>query len=82
MTMTLTNNKTGESIASYDPDKPQWWITSFNPAFQDQKSSDLTAEYVVDFSGDTGMYGKFSEQWSNDKRWTFDPVNHTAKLEF
>ena len=52
MSMTLKDNK-GNLIASYNPSDPQWWITSFNPAFQNMKAENLRASFTVDFSGNT-----------------------------
>jgi hypothetical protein len=63
MPMTLTLDYNGKQIISYNPKKvdPQifdplrkstdkWWVTGFNPDYQDVKANQLTATYTVDFS--------------------------------
>lgn len=84
MTMELRNNE-GELIASYSPDEPQWWITSFNPYYQKVQACTLTATYTVDFSNSKGMYRAFinSSSFTRDKRWTKSKTDpYTVILTF
>lgn len=67
--MTLSLDYNGKQIISYDPKKvdpkifdplrkstDKWWVTGFNPDYQDVKASQLTATYTVDFSGKQDLY--------------------------
>ncbi len=94
MPMTLNLDYKGEEIISYDPvrddpkgqDTDKWWVTGFNPEYQDVQASDLTATYTIDFSGKKDMYDEFYKKYGQgidkDSRWSFDPKNNTAKFEF
>ena len=57
-------------------------MTGFNPKYENVQANDLTATYTIDFSGNKGMYNKFSETWSDDKRWSFDSKPYTATFTF
>ena len=49
--MSMTLNYDGNQIASYNPSDPLWWITSFNPAYQNVNANDLSASfYFMPFS--------------------------------
>lgn len=81
MSMSLSD-ATGE-IASYAPDEPQWWITSFNPNVQDPSAASLSATFTVDFSGNEGMFEAFRDAHGGpNSLWTFNPRNSNAKLDF
>ncbi|OPX45078.1 hypothetical protein CLHUN_09650 [Ruminiclostridium hungatei] len=89
MPMTLTLYYNGKQIISYDPKKvdpkifdplrkntDKWWVTGFNPDYQDVKASQLKATYTVDFSGKQDLYKYFIkskdyldsiDQWSISK---------------
>jgi hypothetical protein len=90
MPMTLTLDYKGEQIISYDPKKDdpegqntdKWWMTGFNPYYQDAQVSDLTTTYTVDFTGKEDMYNAFYDTWSDDKRWKFDTETYTATFTF
>lgn len=81
MTLTLNDNN-GNQILSFSPSNNQWWITGFNPYYQDVQASNLIATYTVNFSGNKDMYDKFYSTWRRDKRWTFDSKNYKATLTF
>ena len=84
MSMELRNTK-GELIASYSPDEPQWWITSFNPYYQKVQACNLNVTYTVDFSGSKGMYHAFtnSSSFTKDKRWSKSKTEpYMVVLEF
>jgi hypothetical protein len=79
MTMTLRYTD-GTHIASYTPQEPQWWITSFNPYHQGVNANDLIASFTVDFSSNIGMFDAFYKQWGGDSPWIFDHSTHKAIL--
>lgn len=86
MPMTLTLEYEGKQIISYDPKKDdpkdqntkKWWVTGFNPSYQDKKASELTATFTIDFSGKEGMYNAFIKSDSyldNIDRWSISKDN-------
>ena len=83
MKMTLTLNDTnGNQLFSYNPSEKQWWITGFNPYYQDVNASDLIATYTITFD-DIEMFMAFYRAWYGvDDRWSFDFDTYTAKLVF
>ena len=99
MPMTLTLDYNGKEIISYDPKKvdpkifdplrkstDKWWVTGFNPDYQDKEAGDLTATYTVDFSDKKDLYDDFYKKYGQgkdkDSRWTFDPKTNVAKFKF
>ncbi|EGD45647.1 hypothetical protein Cpap_0006, partial [Ruminiclostridium papyrosolvens DSM 2782] len=100
MPMTLTLDYNGKQIISYDPRKvdpkindplrestDKWWVTGFNPDYQNVKASQLTATYTVDFSDKQDLYRAFYDTWngvydSAGSKWSFDDKNYSAKLIF
>jgi hypothetical protein len=93
--MNLSVDYQGKNIITYVPewDDPQifdplrkstdkWWITGFNPNYQDVKASQLTATYTVDFSGKEGMYNAFYSIWKKDDRWKFNSKTYKATFTF
>ena len=90
MPMTLNLDYNGKQIIAYDPKKDdpkgqspdKWWVTGFNPNYQNVQASNLTTTYTVNFSGKEGMYNDFSNTWSDDKRWNFNAQTHTATFTF
>ena len=83
MSMTLTDTL-GNLIASYSPTDYQWWITSFNPFYQEIRAGDLRVTYIIDFSEDIDMFKALFDQYSglDDSPWTFDKEKHIATLNF
>lgn len=98
MPMTLTLDYKGERIISYDPKKvdpkifdslrkstDKWWVTGFNPDYQDVKASDLKATYTATFNTKAmydNFYKKYGQGKDKDSRWTFDPKTNTGKFKF
>ena len=68
--MALWLDYNGANIITYIPDEYTWWITGFNPYYQNVKANELTATYAIRFL-DYGMYAAFRAQYSQDTRWTF-----------
>jgi hypothetical protein len=91
MPMTLTLDYNGNQIISYDPtrDDPEgqnpnkWWVTGFNPNYQEPAISKLKATYTLNFSGKEDMYKSFNNKWNGrDDRWSFDDKTHIATFIF
>jgi RHS repeat-associated protein len=68
-------------IINYMPQHRQWWITGFNPDYQNVFAHDLTACFVLEFTN-RGMYLALKQAVSNDTRWTFYDSRHTAVFTF
>ncbi|OJX69199.1 MAG: hypothetical protein BGO94_11640 [Micrococcales bacterium 72-143] len=80
--MSMTLDYRGATIGSYSPAEKQWWCTTFVPAVQDPALNDIHATFTVDFSGDTGMFEAFQNEWHDSSYWNFDTKNHTATLRY
>lgn len=83
MTMTLTlTDRNGNQLFSYSPNEKQWWVTGFNPYYQDVNASDLIATYTITFI-DEAMFKAFYQAWYGvSKNWSFDVDTLTATLVF
>lgn len=84
MKMSMSLSYQGNVIATYNPSDPQWWITSFNPDYKNVDASNLSVSFTVNFSGNTGMFDDFYNEWSGKSNtpWTFDKKNYTATLNY
>ena len=51
----------------YEPGDPQWWITGFNPEYQDVKYQDLRVEGMIDFSKEPGLWEAFMKEYARYK---------------
>lgn len=78
MSIALYDKRTGEQIFSYDPSDAQWWITGFNPAYQDYYEGNLWVEGSIDFSQEPEMWEAFIAEYGGKKDWCFDEENYTA----
>jgi hypothetical protein len=67
MTMMMGVLYEGVNIIWYAPSEKQWWITSFNPAYQNVNANQLTAVFGLVFN-DSAMYSAFYNQYKNDSR--------------
>ena len=76
MTLQLTD-KEGNVIFYYEPEDTQWWITGFNPAYQDMKAEDLIVQGTVDFSQNPELFYLFMEEYYDEKGWCFDEESKT-----
>lgn len=54
MPMTMSLKYNGEEIANYSEE--HWWITSFNPYYQNKSASNLSITYTIDFTGNETLY--------------------------
>ena len=76
MTLSLYNKNTGEKIFEYNPADPQWWITGFNPKYQDVNEDDLEVRGSIDFSENEELWNAFCTDEMKKKRgWCFDEEN-------
>ena len=51
----------------YEPGNPQWWITGFNPEYQDVKYQDLRVEGMIDFSKEPELWEVFYNRYAGFK---------------
>ncbi|MBE5969325.1 MAG: DUF4474 domain-containing protein [Lachnospiraceae bacterium] len=65
MDITVTNTM-GRKIMEYNPKETQWWITGFNPQFQDMKQEDLLAIGLVDFKDEPELWEGFLAEFFKD----------------
>ena len=87
MSMSLALNYTGYSfkrktIITYNPWFNVWWLTGFNPFYQNVSAKNLTATYVLRFGKDKKqLFADFYNQ-CKDKRWSFLASNYIATFTF
>ena len=82
MTLKLVDSN-GTTIFDYQPTENQWWVTGFNPSYQNVLACELTATYTIDFTGRTKMFENFKFSIDpSDKRWEFDTLNKLATFVF
>ena len=81
MWMGLIVSYNGECIIDYFPEADQWWITGFNPKYQNVSANDLVATIGVGFNN-SDMYYAFKRQWCADSRWSFYDSLKLAIIEF
>ena len=58
-------DKSGRQIMKYEPGDPQWWITGFNPEYQDVKYQNLRAEGMIDFSKEPELWDAFIKTYGS-----------------
>lgn len=84
MTMTLKHN--GKDIASYKPSTKQWWITSFNPYYQNVTAGHLTVSVTINFSSKKKLFDDFYHKYgvgrNKSNRWKFETKNYKATLTY
>ena len=79
MQLNLTYN--GNTIIDYKPSEKQWWITGFNPYYQDVKSNYLKATFKVKFNSDA-MYKQFYNYNKRQSETKYDSSNRTVTIKF
>jgi len=75
MTLTLTHKTKGVIVNNWTD--RTWWITAFNPKYQNVKASDLVATYTVKFEN-ANMFKEFEK--TKAKGWSFNSNTNTATL--
>ncbi len=79
MTLSLYDKNTGDKIFEYSPDDPQWWITGFNPEYQDVDMNDLEVRGSIDFSENQKLWEAFcTGKMKGNEGWCFDEENKVA----
>ena len=81
MTMSITVYYENSRIIGYSPGEKQWWITGFNPNYQNVNANDLSVMYQIRFN-DPQMYEAFKRQLGYDTRWSFYDYLGLAVLQF
>ena len=72
----------GANILWYAPSEKQWWITGFNPAYQNKKASQLTAVFGINFNSQS-MYDAFYGAYKSDSRiYAFIPSERGVVIKF
>ena len=46
------------------PTEPQWWITGFNPEYQDVNYKNLRVEGMIDFSREPRLWGQVYNKYA------------------
>ena len=75
-------------IGRYEPTKPQWWITIFNPQYQDDIGPEhLHLKCIIKFDAlrFAAIYSEARNGPDKDKYkkyWTFNNITKTAVLRF
>jgi hypothetical protein len=71
MKMTLKLQYNGSTIIDWQPTAKQWWITGFNPNYQNKNASTPKATDTVAFTNTT-MYNAFKAKWNiTGSGWSF-----------
>ncbi len=78
MTLKLYDNRNGEWVFFYNPDEPQWWITGFNPEYQDRDANELDVYGSIDFSEEPELWKAFFDEYRGREGWCFDEENMVA----
>ncbi len=83
MKMELRLMYKGKTIIDYKPAAKQWWITGFNPYYQDVKLNQLKATFKVKFNK-KGMFTKFynSTKRKTESGTTYNTKTNTATITF
>lgn len=73
MTLELYD-KEGDPIFEYQPDENQWWITGFNPSYQETDAGDLSVAGTIDFSDFPELWQSFYKKYGSQSEYkdTFD----------
>lgn len=80
--MTLHASINGKTtILDWNPGKPNWWITGWNPEFQDVAEENILLSGTINFSGHDDLWEAFYNKYNNiDDRLTFNPDIHTVNF--
>lgn len=79
MQLTLTSSDKTIQYFDYYPSDNQWWITGFNPQFQDVYAHEMIMTLTINFSSRPDLFEGFQNRYDNDiSPWTFN--GETATL--
>ncbi len=71
-----------QQIVDWNPDDTQWWITGFNPYYQNVQASQLTAYATIDFSDHSALWDAFYEKFGYRKDWNFNEEEQRATIKW
>lgn len=82
MPMYLNLKYNGKQIVDYKAQA--WWITGFNPYYQNKKSGSLTAKFSIYFPSTSkkSMYQSFYNKYKKKSKWEFTKKSGTASYKF
>ena len=83
MKMELKLTYQGSTIIDYKPSEKQWWITGFNPYYQNVQSNQLKATFKVKFNS-SKMFESFYSytHGRKDSGTTYDSKSNMATIKF
>ena len=86
LSMSMTLKYKGKVIATYKPRKKQWWITSFNPYYQNANASSISVVFNIKFSANKSLFQSFYNKFETGKykspMWRFDKKSYKATFTF
>lgn len=78
MTLSLYDKESGKLIFTYNPQDPQWWITGFNPKYQDMDYHDLEVQGSINFSENPELWDAFYNEYKKESGWCFEEEHYIA----
>lgn len=81
MPMSMQLKYKNRKIINYSCRKA-WWITGFNPKYQNVKAKDLSAEFTINFSNQKGLFKAFYSKYKNNRNWKFNYNKYIGVLKF
>jgi len=85
MKMELHLTYGGKSIVDYEPSEKQWWITGFNPFYQNVKASQLKATFRLTFNTSdmfNSYYAAKNINKNNGAEKTYDRSTRSTTIKF
>lgn len=83
LNMTLHASLDGvTTIFDWDPGKPNWWVTGWNPKFQNIAQENIVLSGTIDFSGHDDLWEAFSSEYKEDEHLTFHPDTHIVEFKW
>lgn len=79
--MTLNLKYNGRTIINYIAGTV-WWLTGFNPYYQNVKANRLSATYTIDFTSGRGMFNAFYKRYKWASGWSFNVRHYVAVFRF
>ncbi|WP_133051129.1 RHS repeat-associated core domain-containing protein [Ruminiclostridium hungatei] len=75
-------DKKGNQIFTWTPNENNWWITGFNPNYQNVRASDLVVYGNMNFSQHKDWYDNFKKTVDGSSMWEFDDKNYNARFKW
>ncbi|EHI97928.1 cell wall binding repeat-containing protein [Clostridium sp. DL-VIII] len=70
------------TIFDWDPGEPNWWITGWNPKFQNIAQENIVLSGTIDFSGYDDLWEEFYDEYEKDEYLTFNTDTHIVDFEW